>query len=293
MGNGMWKQEARDLIEEPSQSNVKLEDQRPQESSFSIPRHVWVHRREEFDSYKYYKQQRADIAKYGPHPKLVLFGRVGLHCYNLQKGRNLQYLSVLNFDVWVTSILSYCITLEAMDPVDNSICEFEAQVRYAVENEDCLSAITTGCRLKPKTPEEEDKYFLWNKDRVDDFFKGDMPEWIREDALTGSDKLQYYEMKDSELEEEKEWLHLYAELALFSKWKSKLDALEHAKPFEMKKIVVRTKENAESKKKVKAENAIFYISFKTRCGRDCNCIIRKTTDGKPGHFSLEVKCCFM
>ncbi|XP_020872088.1 UPF0725 protein At2g20620 isoform X1 [Arabidopsis lyrata subsp. lyrata] len=187
-----------------------------------------------------------------------------------------------------------------MDPVDNSIYEFEAKVRHAVENKGCLSAITTGCRLKPKTPEEEDKYFLWNKDLVDDFFKGDMPEWIREDALTGSDKLQYYEMKESELEEEKEWLHLYAELALFSKWKSKLklgfwcllmqDALEHAKPFKMKKIVVRTKENAESKKKVKAENAIFYISFKTRCGRECNFIIRKTTDGKPDHFSLEVKC---
>lgn len=68
------------------------------------------------------------------------------------------------------------------------------------------------------------------------------------------------------------------------------DALEPAKPFEMKKIVVRTKENVESKKKVKVDNAIFYISFKTQCGRDCNCIIRKTTDRKPGHFSLEVQC---
>ncbi|CAE6186428.1 unnamed protein product [Arabidopsis arenosa] len=293
MGNGMWKQEARDLIEEPSQSNVKLEDQRPQGSSFSIPRHAWVHRRsEDFDSYKYYKQQRADIVKYGPNPIIVLFGRVGLHCYNLQKGTNLQYLSVLNVDVWMTSIFSYCITLEAMDPVDNSIYEFKAQVRYAVENIDCLSAITTRCRLKPKTPEEEDKYYLWNKDLVDDFYKGDMPEWIREDALTGSDKLQYYEMKDSDLEEvqeENEWLHLYAELALFKKWRSnKLGALETAKPFEMKKIVVETKENVESKKKLKAENAIFYISFKTRCGRDCNCIIRKTTDGKPGHFLLKL-----
>lgn len=143
----------------------------------------------------------------------------------------------------MTSIFSYCITLEVVDPVDNSIYEFEAKVRHAVENKGCLSAITTRCRLKPKTPgkckctfvfchtrwhvlvkktylpvrvswmslfsfryigyvnlcllEEEDKYFLWNKDLVDDFFKGDMPEWIREDALTGRDKLQYYEVSFS------------------------------------------------------------------------------------------------
>ncbi|KAG7616680.1 putative protein MS5 [Arabidopsis thaliana] len=290
MGNGMWKQEARDLVEEPSQSNEKLEDQRPQESSSSIPRHVWANRREEkFDYNKYYIKQRADIAKYGgPHPHIILFGRVGLHCYNLQNGTNLQFLTVHNFDSWITSILSHFISLEAMDPVDNSICEFETHVRYAVENKHCLSAITTGGRIKPKIPEEEDTYFGWNKDLVDDFFKGGMPEWMPEDALTGRDKLQYYEMKDSKLEEEKGWLHLYAELALFSKLHA--HALESTKPFEMKKIVVRTKENVESKNKVKAENAIFYISFKTRCGQDCNCIIRKTTDGRPGHLSLEVKC---
>lgn len=45
--------------------------------------------------------------------------------------------------------------------------------------------------------EEEDKYFAWDKSLVDDFFKGDMPEWVREDALTGRDKLQYYEVSFS------------------------------------------------------------------------------------------------
>ncbi|XP_010449222.1 PREDICTED: UPF0725 protein At2g20620-like isoform X1 [Camelina sativa] len=285
MGNGMWKQEARDTTEEPPLINEKLEDERPQESTYIKP-HVWNLRREDTD---YYKQQRDDFALYGPNQHVDLFSRVGLHCYNLQKGTNLKILKVHKCDLWITSLITYFITFEAMDPIGNSSCEFETQVRYAVENIDCLSAITTRCKLKPKTPEEGDKYLEWNKDLVDNFFTGDMPEWMREDALTGRDKLQYYEMKDSELEEN-EWLHLYAELALFSKWQSKLNEMESAKPFEMKKIVVRTKENVESWKKVKAENAIFYISFKTRCGRDFNCIIRKTTDGKPGHFSLEVKC---
>ncbi|CAN6828912.1 hypothetical protein Bca4012_031093 [Brassica carinata] len=76
------------------------------------------------------------------------------------------------------------------------------------------------------------------------------------------------------------WLHLYAKFAL-----KKL-----CLPVEMRKIIVRTREDVESKKKVKAYNAIFYISFKTRCGRDFNAIIRRTTDRLPGHFSLEVKC---
>jgi len=36
-------------------------------------------------------------------------------------------------------------------------------------------------------------------------------------------------MKDSELEEEKEWLHLYAELALFSKLVRKKDLITERK----------------------------------------------------------------
>lgn len=68
------------------------------------------------------------------------------------------------------------------------------------------------------------------------------------------------------------------------------DALFYAKPFEMRKIVVRTREEVESKEKVKAENAIFYISFRSRYGQDCKGIIRKTTDRMPCHVSLEVKC---
>ncbi|KAH0884454.1 hypothetical protein HID58_060550 [Brassica napus] len=108
------------------------------------------------------------------------------------------------------------------------------------------------------------------KKAVDDFFQR-----MTEDELTGSDKLQYYEM-----EVDTGWLHLYAKFAL-----KKL-----CLPVEMRKIIVRTREDVESKKKVKAYNAIFYISFKTRCGRDFNAIIRRTTDRLPGHFSLEVKC---
>ncbi|XP_020871707.1 UPF0725 protein At4g29550 [Arabidopsis lyrata subsp. lyrata] len=175
----------------------------------------------------------------------------------------------------------------------NSSCQFETLARHAIENKDCLSAIVTECRIKPQNPDSEERRGNnpFNKALVDDFFKGKMPDWMPEGALTGSNKLQYYEMKESEVEENKEWLHLYAELALLTLQGSELKTIQPVKPLELRKIVVRTKEDVESKKKVKAENAIFYISFKNCCGRDYNVIVRRTTDGIPEHFSLEVKCC--
>ncbi|CAN7013128.1 unnamed protein product [Brassica oleracea var. botrytis] len=81
------------------------------------------------------------------------------------------------------------------------------------------------------------------KKAVDDFFQR-----MTEDELTGSDKLQYYEM-----EEDTGWLHLYAKFALYSK-RSQLEEIVSLLPVEMRKIIVRTREDVESKKKVKAYN---------------------------------------
>ncbi|KAG7537649.1 Protein MS5 [Arabidopsis suecica] len=154
-----------------------------------------------------------------------------------------------------------------VDPMRrNSSCQFETLARHAIENKDCLSAIVTECRIKPQNntdSEERRGHNPFNK------------------AL----------MKESEVEEDKEWLLLYAEIALLTLQGSELKTIQPVKPLELRKIVVSTKEDLESKKKVKAANAIFYISFKNCCGRDYNVIARRTTDGIPEHFSLEVKCC--
>ncbi|VVB11056.1 unnamed protein product [Arabis nemorensis] len=48
----------------------------------------------------------------GPSLKIDLFGKVGLHCYNMQKGTNLKFLTVHKYDSRITSILSHLITLE-------------------------------------------------------------------------------------------------------------------------------------------------------------------------------------
>lgn len=101
---------------------------------------------------------------------------------------------------------------------------------------------------------------------VDDFFKGDLPIWMPEDALTGSsNKLQYYRV------------------SLIVVWTIK-------RSFHIK-VIVETKEDVEARKKVKAENAVFYISFKTRCGQDYKCIRRRTTENQSiFRFKASVLC---
>ena len=65
-------------------------------------------------------------------------------------------------------------------------------------------------------------------------------------------------------------------------------------PLEIEKVVVVTKENTEEgHEKLKAHNAIFYVSYKyngesSEWAGDHNAVIRKTMDGKPGHMYIEV-----
>lgn len=123
------------------------------------------------------------------------------------------------------------------------------------------------------------------------------------------------QVNDSDLQENA-WLHLYAQVAAYSKWNvymvrrkslekcvysfvwgsctllsTKLFVLQvdHL-PLEINKAVVQTKEGAiESSLKLKSSNAIFYISFKTRGGAEFTSIVRQTRDGRPQHMCLEVK----
>ncbi|XP_024006142.1 UPF0725 protein At4g29550 [Eutrema salsugineum] len=125
------------------------------------------------------------------------------------------------------------------------------------------------------------------KGDMDDSFKGDLPDRLPQDWLTAStNKLQYYEMEESEMEEDdKEMLRLYAHLAL----NSECHGYGFPKPIELGKVIVQTRQVVESEKKMvlKAGNAIFYISFKNRSGNVLNGIIRKT---KCAGFIFDAKC---
>ncbi|WZY90712.1 hypothetical protein YC2023_047447 [Brassica napus] len=115
------------------------------------------------------------------------------------------------------------------------------------EKKASLILLTKICRIKPQIP--------------DDFYKTDMPDWPFND---GVDNPHLYQVKESELVDN-EWIYLYAEAALFSEWRSEMSDYM---PFEMKKVMVQTKEDdvEESSTKLKSSNAIFYMIFKVRGG---------------------------
>ncbi|KAJ4909227.1 hypothetical protein Rs2_03848 [Raphanus sativus] len=126
---------------------------------------------------------------------------------------------------------------------------------------------------------------------VDELFKGNLPDWLPDDYATSTQLMQYYEMKASEVEQAKEWLHLYAELALYTKKQTDPFMFEHSKPLELGNVIIQTRGVVDSMKEVKLlDNAVFFISFKTSCGDVCKGIIRRTRDGRPEHLSLEAKC---
>ncbi|XP_010512880.1 PREDICTED: UPF0725 protein At4g29550-like [Camelina sativa] len=219
-----------------------------------------------------------------------LFGKVGLHCYNLQNRTNLEYFC-LDDKEYPPLVKFY-----ARDPTrefsiyEFSICEFFTRVVESAKDGYSLSFITTQCTLLP----EKEGFPIcdhFDKLAVDAFFTGDMPNSLPE-VTTTSDNLQFYELKESELEEEKEWLLLYLELSLRTN-SFPFSSLGESS-FDLKKVIVLTRADVFSKKKTKSENAIFYITF-TSCGPQDgipiirNAIIRRTMDGIPGHMSLEVK----
>ncbi|RID75204.1 hypothetical protein BRARA_B02260, partial [Brassica rapa] len=205
-------------------------------------------------------------------------------CYNLEKGTHFERLGLPR---------DYDQTLEARDPARNYTCRFETNVRLATENKDCFHVVTTRCRPLPPPPPPGEDGFQCGFDTlsVDELFKGNMPDWLPDDYATSTLLLQYYEMKESEVEQAKEWLHLYAELALYTKKQTDPFMFERSKPLELGKVVVQTRGVVDSLKEVELlDNAVFFITFKTSCGDVWKGIIRRTRDGIPEHLSLEAKC---
>ncbi|EFH43688.1 hypothetical protein ARALYDRAFT_491864 [Arabidopsis lyrata subsp. lyrata] len=215
-----------------------------------------------------------------------LFGRLGLHCYNLlHKGTNLKLLCIPKYNTLdIALTCGYYLTLEAMDTHNNSPCTFQTYVREVGQTSEhgYLVVQTNIARLKVPTGPHNTSIgrgwiWGWEEEAIDVYYKGKLPKWLTNDMLAAA-KDEYYVVQESEFLEN-EWLHLYAEIALYSNWKW------HA-----------TRKSCEESPhlKLKADNAIFYMSFKGSgdhpSGKhyEYQAIVRKTMDGKPGHIRLEV-----
>ncbi|KAL1212956.1 hypothetical protein V5N11_032925 [Cardamine amara subsp. amara] len=230
-----------------------------------------------------------------------LFGRLGLHCYNLQKGANLELIGINKYNSEATGLYVEYITLEAMDTFNNSPCSFQTCVsKYIGPEYASLNVLTELCRLKVPSgpwaiPTGDERQ--WKDEAIDDFYKCKLPDWLTKDRLAAStDKGQFYELRQSDLQEN-QWLHLYAEFAFHLHWIGYGKKLKSFLPLDIKKVIIQTKESGEEspRMKLKANNAVFFMSFMANGDPsgmpvEYQAIVRRTMDGKPGHIRLDVDC---
>uniref|UniRef100_M4D215 Uncharacterized protein n=1 Tax=Brassica campestris TaxID=3711 RepID=M4D215_BRACM len=212
-----------------------------------------------------------------------LYGRIGLQCYNLQKGTNLKFKRLEKHSTVRTGDLSYYITLEATDPATGSVCSFQTQFSDAGRRRMSLGAritwFTIASRIKQIHNQPIDD--VWDEDTpgINEFYKVPMPKWFSDEALE----------RDSKKCQNQSCMTMTG-------FNFSLQCLDAYLPLELNSVVVETLEDytTEPSEKLKADNAIFYISYKccsdpsTPLAGDHRAVVRKTMDGKPGHMCLEV-----
>ncbi|XP_010417283.1 PREDICTED: UPF0725 protein At3g44770-like [Camelina sativa] len=156
------------------------------------------------------------------------------------------------------------------------------------------------CRIKPTTTANEEPFEHFMLDGVDVFYRECMPTFLSGPPEEAADDQRFYEVQDEDIRKN-DWLRLYTHFALLKV----CEAGSHPflpKEMELKKILVETRVTTQEDDDddddddeppspiLKSMNAIFHISFRANC-RDYRCIIRRTTDGLPGHMRLEVHTC--
>ncbi|XP_013596389.1 PREDICTED: UPF0725 protein At5g63820-like [Brassica oleracea var. oleracea] len=222
---------------------------------------------------------------WGDDYDIALYGRLGLHCHNFQKGTNFKFVRWEKYSVISTAYDYVYVTLDAKDPVSDSVFSFQTLLNEDSSPDRPVMWTTLACRIKCENAADA----RWDDKAVDDFYKDGIPKWSSDEELSRGKK-NYYVVQESELQEN-DWLYLFTEIAFYSKTNNVLTA---PPPLEIEKVVVVTKKDAEEgHEKLKAHNAIFYVSYKyngesSEWAGDHSAVIRKTRDGKPGHMYIEV-----
>ncbi|KAF2587422.1 hypothetical protein F2Q70_00034301 [Brassica cretica] len=176
-----------------------------------------------------------------------------------EKGTNFKFVRWEKFSVISTAYDYVYVTLDAKDPVSDSVFSFQTLLNEDSSSDCPVMWSTLACRIK--CDDRVDDH--WDDTAVDDFYKGAMPKWLSDEELARDNKKYYV-------------------------------VLTAPPPLEIENVVVVTKEDTdEGHEKLKAQNSIYYVIYKyngesSEWARDHKAIIRKTMDGKPGHMYLEV-----
>ncbi|KAL0698223.1 hypothetical protein Bca4012_054345 [Brassica carinata] len=196
---------------------------------------------------------------------IELYNRIGIQCHNLHKGTNFKFKSRKMYRALMFSYVYFDITLEATDPATGSILSFQTLFGDAGRRSSLGVRMlwhNLGSIIKPiRNAELQDDE--WDDSTVHDFYKGPMPKWFSDEAMERDSK-KYYVMPESELHDN-DWLQLLVEVAFFSNADRRLDAYL---PLELNSVVVETLED-EPREKLKANNAIYYLSYKC-CADPCS-----------------------
>ncbi|CAH8385307.1 unnamed protein product [Eruca vesicaria subsp. sativa] len=142
-----------------------------------------------------------------PNYDICLYARIGLQCYNLQKGTNFKFK---NWEVCrkrMTSSDDSFITLEATDPATGSVLTFQTLLSdfglgswLGVR----LKLVNLASRIKPIRNERLDEN--WDKNTVHDFYKGPMPKWVSDEALERDSRKYYVPLRNRGSVSQKAWL---------------------------------------------------------------------------------------
>ncbi|KAF8081906.1 hypothetical protein N665_0858s0021 [Sinapis alba] len=245
-------------------------------------------------------------SEWGGDYDIELYGRIGLQCHNLHKGTNFRFNRWEKYGTMMGAYLGFYITLEATDPATGSVFSFQTLLSDIGRRSSLgvrISWVTLASRIKPIRNEPLDEYWCKDTPAIHEHYKGPLPKWFPPDEALACDSKKYYVVPESELHDN-DWLQLLMEVAFFSKADRCLDAYL---PLELNSVVVETFEDytTEAREKLKANNAIFYLSYKccthpssvalsgyphssTTLAGDHHAVVRKTMDGKPEHMRLEV-----
>ncbi|XP_010462896.1 PREDICTED: UPF0725 protein At3g44770-like [Camelina sativa] len=224
---------------------------------------------------------------------MVLYGRLGVHWFNFENNRNLEFIRIPKLNTEHPFSESYYITVDVKD-VDAAAADHSLTLQTMVRRPliDELILYMAHCRIKP-TPVERDttrfKYF--NSFVPDKFYQGPMPDFLSEppEDADHDDAMRFYEVPDMDIDKY-DWLLLYAEFALFRVCEKAGSHSFLPEEIEMKNVLVETLEtHTEPSLKLKSMNAIFHISFRAN-SFDYTSVVRRTTILVPEHMFLEVDC---
>ncbi|CAE5967966.1 unnamed protein product [Arabidopsis arenosa] len=192
-----------------------------------------------------------------PPTEMVLYGRLGVHWFNFEQKRKLEFIRIPKLNTEHPFSFSYFITVEVKDDDAAAADSLTLQTLVRRPSFPELKLLMERCRIKPAEISDHSFNCFYQS------FRGCMPTFLSElpEEADDDDGVRFYEVQAKDIDNN-DWLRLYTEFALFQV----CEAGSHSflpEQIKMKKILVETPEpHTDPSLKLDSMNAIFHISFR-------------------------------